>query len=119
MVAVLENVRLLTSMKNAEGKRVVDDIAAEFAQRDYRIRSFEVNAKDYGVPQHRERVLFIAVRDDLAFSPSLPPRSHGDGDLLRSLAPCCRRRTAAARRRRARKPECRSAAAGRQNPVPS
>jgi DNA (cytosine-5)-methyltransferase 1 len=75
-IAVLENVRLLTSMKNEGCGFVKDDISEDFRKHGYRIQYFEINAKDFGVPQHRERVLFIAVRDDLAFSPSLPHESH-------------------------------------------
>ncbi|TXH71579.1 MAG: DNA (cytosine-5-)-methyltransferase [Thiothrix sp.] len=86
--AALENVRLLTSMKNREGGLVKDDICNEFTKHGYRIEYFEVNAKDYGVPQHRERVLFVAVRDDLDFTPSLPNFTHGDGgDMFSSLSP--------------------------------
>ena len=86
--AVLENVRLLTSMKNREGGLVKDDICNEFTKHSYRIEYFEVNAKDYGVPQHRERVLFVAVRDDVGFTLSLPNFTHGDGrDMFSSLCP--------------------------------
>ncbi|MDE3042872.1 MAG: DNA (cytosine-5-)-methyltransferase [Nitrospirota bacterium] len=76
-VAVLENVRLLTSMKNPEGRLVKDQICEEFRKHGYKIRSFEINAKDYGVPQHRERVMFIAVRNDISQMPSLPEKTHG------------------------------------------
>lgn len=87
-VAVLENVRLLTSMKNSEGGFVKDDICQEFRMHGYRIQHFEVNAKDYGVPQHRERVLFVAVRDDVDFTPSLPDCTHGGSeDMFSSLYP--------------------------------
>lgn len=86
--AILENVRLLTSMKNREGGLVKDDIYNEFTRHGYRIKCFEVNAKDYGVPQHRERVLFVAARDDVIFTPSLPHPTHGDGeDIFSSLSP--------------------------------
>jgi DNA (cytosine-5)-methyltransferase 1 len=77
-IAVLENVRLLTSMKNKEGGLIKDDICREFMKHGYRIQHFEINAKDYGVPQHRERVLFVAVRDDFGFMPSLPDSSHSN-----------------------------------------
>lgn len=74
--AVLENVRLLTSMKNVRGELVKDDICEEFRSHGYRMECFEVNARDYGVPQHRERVLFVAVRADLDLSPSIPQPTH-------------------------------------------
>jgi DNA (cytosine-5)-methyltransferase 1 len=87
-VAVLENVRLLTSMKNPDGGLVRDDIYREFQSHGYNIRFFEINAKEYGVPQHRERVLFVAVRDDLKASPSFPLASFGEAvDLFSNVKP--------------------------------
>jgi DNA (cytosine-5)-methyltransferase 1 len=86
-VAVLENVRLLTSMKNKDGGFVRDDICQEFKKHGYKIQYFEVNAKEYGIPQHRDRILFVAVREDLDFTPSLPDRSHGGAaDMFSSLS---------------------------------
>ena len=76
-LALLENVRLLTSMKNPEGQLVKDEICEEFRKHGYKIGCFEINAKDYGVPQHRERVMFIAVRNDISAMPSLPGKTHG------------------------------------------
>lgn len=53
-----------------------DEILNEFSNHGYLARIFEVNAKDYGVPQHRERVFFVAVRQDLGFLASLPSPTH-------------------------------------------
>ncbi len=87
-VAVIENVRLLTSMKAPDGTRVKDNILEAFRSRGYRASFFEINAKNYGVPQHRERVFFIAVRDDLNREPSMPAPTHGlEGDLLGDSRP--------------------------------
>lgn len=97
-VAVMENVRLLTSMKNASGGLVKNEILSAFHAHGYKAGLFEVNAKDFGVPQHRERVLFIAVREDLHIDPSIPPRTHGTGSAslfgteckpFRSFADAC------------------------------
>ena len=76
-VAVLENVRLLTSMRFPDGSSVSAAICQGFKERGYDVRAFEVNAKEYGVPQHRERVLFVAVRKDQQTVPSIPDPSHG------------------------------------------
>lgn len=70
--AIVENVRLLTSMKSKDGGLVKDEIIAGLRQHGYRAKLFQVNAKNYGVPQHRERVLFLAVRDDLDIDPTFP-----------------------------------------------
>jgi DNA (cytosine-5)-methyltransferase 1 len=52
---------------------------------------YEANAKNFGVPQHRERVFFVAIRMDVGISPSFPKMTHGDGALdLFSETPSCR-----------------------------
>ncbi len=71
-LAILENVKLLTSMKNSCGVLIKDEIIREFRRRNYSVAMFIVNAKDYGVPQHRERVIFMAVDRKLGRSPSMP-----------------------------------------------
>lgn len=81
-VAILENVRLLTSMKAEDGTLVRAAIEKEFTQREYHISHYEINAKDYGVPQHRERVIFVAIRKDVGFLPSFPPPTHGERTTL-------------------------------------
>ncbi len=84
-IAVLENVRLLTSMKNIDGGYVKDDIYREFRKYGYKIHCFEINAKEFGVPQHRERVLFMAIREDLSLEPCIPIQTHGKtSDLVKN-----------------------------------
>ena len=88
-VAVMENVRLLTSMKTADGDLILNQIYEDFNTSGYRVKHFEINAKDYGIPQHRERVIFIAVRNDLKnIEPTMPPPTHGEtNNLFSSVAP--------------------------------
>lgn len=87
-VAVMENVRLLTSMKSSDGSLMINHIYEDFEASGYRVKHFEINAKDYGVPQHRERVVFIATRTDLNIEPSLPEKTHGEiNNLLSSGSP--------------------------------
>lgn len=87
-MVVLENVRLLTSMKNPQGSLVRDDISAAFRRHGYKVEWFELNAKDHGVPQHRERVIFVAVRHDVPAAPSLPAAGFGPAaDLLQAKRP--------------------------------
>ena len=86
-VAVMENVRLLTSMKNHNGGLVRDDILRAFGEHGYKVRFFEANAKDYGVPQHRERVLFVAVSNELSITPTLPQLTHGGPTDLFATTP--------------------------------
>lgn len=70
--AIVENVRLLTSMKSKEGGFVKDAIVQGLKEHGYKAELFEINAKNFGVPQHRERVIFVAVREDLDVDPSFP-----------------------------------------------
>lgn len=70
-VILMENVKLLTSMKNPSGGLVKDDIIRTFSEIGYTCRFFIVNAADYGVAQNRERVLFIGVRKDLHLDPQI------------------------------------------------
>lgn len=71
-VIVMENVRLLTSMKNPEGKLVKNEIIKTFDRIGYKGHFFIVNASNYEVAQNRERVIFIGVRGDLDMLPSIP-----------------------------------------------
>jgi DNA (cytosine-5)-methyltransferase 1 len=87
-VILIENVRLLTSMKDPNGTFVSDRILKTFDRIGYKSAFFNVNAKDYGVPQHRERVIFIAIRNDLEKAPSIPLSKYGlYSDLFSSKSP--------------------------------
>ncbi|HEX3798612.1 MAG TPA: DNA (cytosine-5-)-methyltransferase [Verrucomicrobiae bacterium] len=95
-VAVLENVRLLASMRFPDGSFVGESIYEGFQRLGYLVKAFEVNARDYGVPQHRERILFVAVRKDQRLAPSIPHPMHcHEKDLFlgklpyRSFADAC------------------------------
>lgn len=80
--AVLENVEKLLSMKNSMEGFVRDDILSEFKKKGYIVSYFKVNAADYGVPQNRKRVLFVAIREDLNIHPSLPSVEFEDPDTI-------------------------------------
>jgi DNA (cytosine-5)-methyltransferase 1 len=77
---LMENVRLLTSMKSAQGNWVRDEIAEALDQSGYQVAEKEVDAQDYGVPQHRERVFFMGLRKDLRLKPSFPEPTHDASD---------------------------------------
>lgn len=59
---VIENVVGLLSMKTPEGKSVKDLIDFEFNRIEYKVQHKILNAADYGVPQARKRVVFIASK---------------------------------------------------------
>lgn len=73
---VLENVRLLTSMKEEDGSSVLQNIIDGFESIGYSTTYRVLNSADYGVPQGRERVIFIGVDKTLGVCPSLPEETH-------------------------------------------
>lgn len=75
-VILLENVRLLTSMRASDGSLVADNIVESFRRAGYQVSYREMNAQQYGVPQSRERVFFCGIREDLPLSPSFPVPTH-------------------------------------------
>ena len=87
-VILMENVRLLISMKNPEGKLVKDEIIKTFDKIGYYGQFFIVNASDYTVAQNRERVLFVGVRKDLKMQPDmLRPLCGTSDDLFSTCIP--------------------------------
>ena len=87
-VILMENVRLLTSMKNPEGRLIKDEIIKTFNQIGYYGQFFIVNASDYEVAQNRERVLFVGVRKDLNMKPDmLCPICGTSSDLFNACRP--------------------------------
>lgn len=75
-VVVIENVTGLLSMKTPEGKYVKEEIESQLRGLGYNVESKVLLASDYGVPQNRKRVIFIAsLLDNIEF----PIISHGYG----------------------------------------
>lgn len=64
---VMENVPGLLSMKTKKGEWVRDVILSEFKEAGYNVDYHTVNAAEFGVPQNRNRVVFIGVRKDLNY----------------------------------------------------
>lgn len=61
-VAIAENVKNLTSKKFSEQFKIVLDSLEEAGYNNY----WKVlNAKDYGIPQNRERVFIVSIRKDI------------------------------------------------------
>ena len=86
LVFVGENVKGLLSMGNG---KVFETILKDFSDCGYTVRHELLNAKDYDVPEDRERVILVGIRKDLdadRFSfpkPSEPPVTLRDA--LRNL----------------------------------
>ncbi|MBR2361498.1 MAG: DNA (cytosine-5-)-methyltransferase [Spirochaetaceae bacterium] len=71
-VFVMENVRLLTSMKNEKGELFIDNIKRDFENAGYRLIINEINASDYGIPQSRERLIIVGVNKNFLPDYSFP-----------------------------------------------
>ncbi len=66
---VMENV---SGLVKGNMKLIFKDILTDLKQSGYRVSVRLMNAKYYGVPQARERLIFIGVREDLGIEPSHP-----------------------------------------------
>ncbi len=64
-VFVMENVALMTTMRNANGELFVEKIKKEFCEAGYDIYIKIVNAFEYGVPQSRERMILVGIKKQL------------------------------------------------------
>lgn len=65
---------------------VFKKILADMKSLGYRVQSRLFNVADYGVPQKRERVIFVGVRDDIQFEYEFPMPTHdkdGENGLMR------------------------------------
>ena len=67
-VFVMENVRLLTSMKNENREFFIDNIKRAFENAGYNLLVKEINACNYGVPQSRERLIIVGINDKYSVS---------------------------------------------------
>lgn len=79
---VAENVKgLLTMAKGKSLSQMIEDFQAA----GYFVTAHLVNARDYGVPQLRERVFIIGVRNDIhtkyGYQYQVPEATHGKGKL--------------------------------------
>ena len=68
-VFVMENV---SGMVKGKMKLIFAEILRELKQSGYRVSSRLLNAMYFHVPQSRERMIFIGIRDDLGIKPSHP-----------------------------------------------
>lgn len=88
-VIVFENVKGLLSTKYIDGRKLVDVIVEDLSNMNgmgYNVDYNLINASDYGVPQNRQRVLFIGIRKDLnidfVFPKKMDKKGLTVGDIL-------------------------------------
>lgn len=87
-VIVFENVKGLLSTKYIDGRNLAEVIVEDLSAMNdigYTVIHQLVNAADYGVPQNRQRVLFIGIRKDLGITFDFPKTQSRDGLTLRHI----------------------------------
>ncbi len=85
-VFVMENV---SGMVKGKMKLIFVDILKELKASGYRVKACLLNAKYFHVPQSRERMIFIGVREDLGIEPSHPKGESKPVTLRDALSPEC------------------------------
>jgi DNA (cytosine-5)-methyltransferase 1 len=77
---IMENVRGILSMKTSNGTYVKELILNELTK-EYNCIPFSLYARDFEVPQIRNRVLFIGIRKDLEKVPIQPEKINPDNHI--------------------------------------
>ncbi|RAS80765.1 DNA cytosine methyltransferase [Priestia endophytica] len=77
---IAENVKGMLTLGKGE---VFRQIKQDFEAAGYDVYHKLVNARDYGVPQLRERVFLVGVRKDIDFEYEFPEPTHGVGSSLK------------------------------------
>ncbi len=80
-VIVFENVKGLLSTKYIDGRNLAEVIVEDLSEMNgvgYNVVHQLVNAADYGVPQNRQRVLFVGVRKDVGVTFEFPQKQSKD-----------------------------------------
>lgn len=87
-VIVFENVRGLLSTKYIDGRKLVDVIVEDLSTMNnvgYNVDYKLINASDYGVPQNRQRVLFVGIRKDLGINFAFPEKQEKKSLTLENI----------------------------------
>jgi len=72
---ILENVGLLSSLKDGNEKPYLE-LISEALNENYSVSVETLDAADFGVAQHRNRIFFVGIRKDLSHSFSFPKQTH-------------------------------------------
>lgn len=87
-VIVFENVKGLLSTKYIDGRNLAEVIVEDLSVMNgvgYNVVHQLINASNYGVPQNRQRVLFVGVRKDLGVTFKFPDKQSRDNLSLRNV----------------------------------
>lgn len=80
---VAENVKGILSLGKGS---VISMIMQDFDDAGYKVKYKVLNAADYGIPQKRERVIFIGARKDMDININFPTSTHINPGMLSSPA---------------------------------
>lgn len=75
-VCLIENVKGLLVTANERGMKVIDIIRDSFGDIGYSCEYRLLDAANFGVPQHRERLFVVAIREDLKIAFPWPHPTH-------------------------------------------
>lgn len=75
---IAENVKGMMTLGKGE---ILNQMIQDFESAGYDIKVKLVNARDYGIPQLRERVFIVGIRNDIDFDYKHPNPTHGEGKL--------------------------------------
>ena len=78
---VAENVSGLKSVQDGRWLKLQLDTFNSIGTYGYHIAMTELNARDYGVPQRRKRVLIVGIRKDLGLYYHFPKPTHAKPDI--------------------------------------
>src|SRR5215207_342996 len=73
---VIENVKGLAHLYNGKFLR---RMLSGFSRLGYKVQWKNIDAKVYGVPQHRERIIIVGVKKNLKVNYEFPPAEYGPG----------------------------------------
>ena len=74
-VVVIENVRGMATLYGGKAK---EQVLAHFKERGYNAKCFIFDSADYGVPQHRKRLFFIATNSERDINLPWPTNTKGN-----------------------------------------
>ena len=80
---IAENVKGLMTLHGGE---IFRKVRAAFEKAGYTLSYKLINAADYGVPQKRERVILVGIRNDLGISYTFPEPTNADNWVPLSVA---------------------------------
>ena len=72
-----ENVKGILSLGNG---KVIEMIMKDLTSLGYKVQKALLNAADYGVPQTRQRVIIVGVRNDVPFEYCYPAPTHSSNE---------------------------------------